>query len=607
MRRWLLGAILPLALIVGAAVFGAALLEGTVLYRTGRVLGPALVATLLLILSPTQRIGSITGIVVLGGTVLSGIWGWHSEWQRWAGKGYPAATVFSNLDVPLIMVASYAVLVPFWSRLPPVWLWGNPHSRKAETTAFGSARWMTLADAKRRFASGPLIIGAAYDAAKTTNPALQDGAPPLKFAGSGHLLTVGGSGSGKTRTIVRPNCLHWPGPLVVLDPKGDLGRDCGPAREQKLGHRILILNPHDPATDAINVLDWLDPDRESLLLDVESVISWIMDGRGTSGQNAVFEGRARALIGAAMVDMMCDTALPAREKTLRTLHARLRGEQLGITLSDMETRPDLFGWGLPRAVAREMNELRLAEETWQGVAVFVSECLAFLNAPTVANMLSGIGRTVVRTADLLRGDIDVFISVPARTLTTTPAIARLVLGGLLNVVYEQMHLPREQRREVLFLLDEMPRLGGMKILETARDLGRESGVRLWAVVQDLSQLKKAYGDPGWTSWLESTVVQTFIGINDYDTAKRLADMLGQRTVEMTSRASGRDRGGLVLSQQNVSVTTSKSGAYLITPDQILQMATDAAGAPSEQIVRVSQQPPLRCGVVRADRRSDLLT
>jgi hypothetical protein len=53
---------------------------------------------------------------------------------------------------------------------------------------------------------------------------------------------------------------------------------------------------------------------------------------------------------------------------------------------------------------------------------------------------------------------------------TTPGLGRVIIGALLNAIHQA---EGELAGRVLFLLDEVARLGRMKVLEAARDVGRK--------------------------------------------------------------------------------------------------------------------------------------
>jgi type IV secretion system protein VirD4 len=85
--------------------------------------------------------------------------------------------------------------------------------------------------------------------------------------------------------------------------------------------------------------------------------------------------------------------------------------------------------------------------------------------------------------DLVGGRLTVFVQVPLKTLQTTPALGRVIVGALLNVAYEA---DGRMQGRILFLLDEVARLGPMGVLEQARDAGRKYGITLLLLYQSLA-------------------------------------------------------------------------------------------------------------------------
>ncbi|HRE22330.1 MAG TPA: type IV secretory system conjugative DNA transfer family protein, partial [Rhabdaerophilum sp.] len=67
---------------------------------------------------------------------------------------------------------------------------------------------------------------------------------PLHFNGDGHLLTYGRAGSGKGATVILPNLATLQGrSLVVTDPKGENERASAWHRKNRLGSKVIFINP----------------------------------------------------------------------------------------------------------------------------------------------------------------------------------------------------------------------------------------------------------------------------------------------------------------------------------------------------------------------------
>ena len=75
-------------------------------------------------------------------------------------------------------------------------------------------------------------------------------------------------------------------------------------------------------------------------------------------------------------------------------------------------------------------------------------------------MVSGRG---LKTSDILRDDMVVFVQTPLRSLLATPAIGRVVMGALFNALF---HADGKQTgNRVLFEIDEAWILGRASLLE----------------------------------------------------------------------------------------------------------------------------------------------
>lgn len=126
--------------------------------------------------------------------------------------------------------------------------------RRPPTGAFGTARFGDAEPLKG--VSGP-IIG-------------RDGGTLLRYPGDGHLITFAPTGSGKGIGSVLPNCLTYPGSLVVTDPKGENAAVSARTRREELGQQVAWLDPWrvlgsvggPVGSDSFNPLDFIDPDGE---------------------------------------------------------------------------------------------------------------------------------------------------------------------------------------------------------------------------------------------------------------------------------------------------------------------------------------------------------
>ncbi len=594
----------PLLLWLAARHIGASLADQTPYWRTAQAAGPLLLALAAAGLWKSGVWSKRAAALFSAGAVLSGILGLMAERARWlpwlATPGTSLGTMIPHLDWPLLLVSAACLASPL---LLVTGLMG-----RATRTPFGQARWMRMREALKRFSSGSLVIGEAYEPAR--NPRLGGRAPLLRFDGSGHLLTVAGSGSGKTVSVAIPNALTWEHNLVVHDPKGEIHRATAQARRGR-GRRVVLLDPGDSRSDVLNVLSWLDPSRDAVVEDARAVASWLLPpasgGGEARGSTDFFRQSALNLLEMLVLHTVCDPDLPPERRTLRNVRTCLDGNMLEATIVRIQELGTDYAWGA--AFSRASQFARMAEDASAQLAGVVGEAdnaTSWLAVPSLAKLVSGSGGNVLRLGDLADSTVDVFICVSLKTLDSSPQVARVLLGALLNAVYEQGRRAHRPDRRTLFLIDEMPRLRKMELLETARDAGRGLGVTLWSIAQDIGQLKSAYGEAGVVSWMENSQVRQFFGVSDLGTAEMLSRTLGQQTIAYETSGSNRSHAGDGLA--GMSSGESRSGALtgkpLLSADEIMRMCTDEAGVPDEQIVLVRNQLPLRCGLAKFHRREE---
>ena len=231
----------------------------------------------------------------------------------------------------------------------------------------------------------------------------------------------------------------------------------------------------------------------------------------------------------------------------------------------------------------------MTPETFSGVYASAAKETHWLSYENYAALVSG---DTFSTDDLAAGTTDIFINLDLKTLENHPGLARVIIGALMNAIYNRNG---KIEGRTLFLLDEVARLGFMRILETARDAGRKYGITLVLLFQSIGQMREAYGGRDATSkWFESASWMSFAAINDPETADYISKRCGDTTVEV-SQVSTSARS----SESSRTRSKQLSRRPLILPHEVLQMRAD------EQIVFTAGNPPIRCGRAIWFRRKDM--
>ena len=278
--------------------------------------------------------------------------------------------------------------------------------------------------------------------------------------------------------------------------------------------------------------------------------------------------------------------MPPEQKTLRTLRQRL------VTPEDqMRELLERICQESHSPKARDIaGTLKGAvKETFSGIYQNADEDTAWLSTAAYAGLVSG---NAFRTRDLARGKLTVFVQIPLHVLQTTPALGRVAIGALLNAVYDADGALDGGR--VLFLLDEVARLGYMNIIEVARDAGRKYGITLMLLYQSLGQLVGQWGREGKQAWYDSSAWRLFATVQDPDTARELSAICGEYAVVSTSTGDtegSQSRGAMgASSSSGRSENRSEMKRALIKPEELMQ---DTRA--DEAFVVMRGSPPLRCG------------
>jgi type IV secretion system protein VirD4 len=469
--------------------------------------------------------------------------------------------------------------------------------QRAVSALHGDSDWLSIREAKRLLSKGGMIVGEA------DRPDLERGfggrAPLLRYdgeIGSGHMLVFAGSGGYKTTATVIPSALEWRSGMVCLDPAVEVLPRVYHARRE-LGHDVIALNPERHDSDGFNVLNWIDPSCDSALLDIQAVVAWLCGESPDERYDDYFRHATRDLLACLLADIVFSSEIPARQKTLALLRRRvaLPLPELRELLEAIHLKGDSYGFGFPAQLAGNLKDI--TEKQFSGFYGEAGNATSWLSVASLARLVCGDS---FRTEDLRSGCLDVFINVPLKTLSSTPQVVRVILGSLLNSIYEARGVCGGR---ILFLLDEVARLGYMSVLETARDAGRKYGVNLCLLYQSLGQLRGAFGEAGERAWFDSAYLKLFAAIQDLETAEMLSRACGEFTAlgdsftQGTGYASGRDYRSRSTHQ---SSNQQQVARRLIKPEEILQrLGSD------EQIVLIQNELPLRCGRAIYFRRPDM--
>jgi type IV secretion system protein VirD4 len=388
----------------------------------------------------------------------------------------------------------------------------------------------------------------------------------LRYNGDGHLLTVAPTRTGKGVGAVIPNLLHYPGSVVVTDPKGE-NYAVTARRRSELGTIVHALDPFRVVngTASFNPLDLIDVDGPDANDDAWMIADMLVVSDGRATDDAFWNEEARALLAGLILHVAVNA--PPELRTLSHMRSLLTlpPEQLQQTLTEM-LESDAVDGLVARSAARLLQK---ADRERSGVISSAQSHTHFLDSPRMEKVLS---RSSLALADLKRSRVSVYLVLPPDRMDTYRGWMRVMTACCLLAM---TRVPGPPRERVLFLLDEFANLGRMRPVQRAISLAAAYGASFWLLLQDLAQLKGTYPDQWQTFIANADVLQAF-GINDWETADYMSRMTGETTihVESENESRGVSRGRNSSRQHSAAQTIAEKGRRLLMPDEVRRLRSD---------------------------------
>ena len=398
----------------------------------------------------------------------------------------------------------------------------------------------------------------------------------LRYDGPAHLITLAPTRAGKGVGTVIPNLLATERSVLVIDPKGENARIAGEAR-RRIG-TVHVLDPFEVSghpSAAYNPLDRLTPDSLDLGEDAASLTeALVMDPPGQVTE-AHWNEEAKAILGGLIMFCVCHEDRDRRTLATVREYLTLPPEKLRALLELMQDSDEAGG-----LIARAANRfLGKADREAASVLSNAQRHTHFLDSPRIAKCLA---HSDFAFSDLRHRITSVFLVLPPNRMDAYSRWLRLLVSQALQDIARDAERPQsasEGRSErltapTLFLLDEFAALGRLEAVERAMGLMAGYGLQLWPILQDMSQLKDLYGERAGT-FIANAGVQQVFGVNDFETAKWLSQMIGQETAGFQTDSFKPGDGP--------SFSNNLTGRDLLTPDEIMQLP------PDRQLLRVQGQ------------------
>jgi type IV secretion system protein VirD4 len=356
----------------------------------------------------------------------------------------------------------------------------------------------------------------------------------FNYTGDGHLILIGPNGSGKTRNELVPNLFDLPNwSTLVVDPKGELAVWTAKHRKDA-GSEIVIFDPFGVIerrypglvkelpylkSRGFNAIAMLDPDSDDFADDAKLISEALIK---VDERDAHWGESAQALVTGLVMALRMTTKDDGSPNSLAEVRQVLgmAPEALGAYISglvrDTASEPAIT------AKLNRFTEINPANKELFSILSTAVTQTNWLDSKPIRSALSG---GAFDFSAMKRRPVTVYLILPPRYLVTHSAWLRIMITAVLTPLIRST--TQDQDVPVLLMLDEFAALGRLEVIERTMPLMRGYGIKLWMILQDISQLKNSY-KMLWESFIANAgIIQSFAP-NDMTTREYLANLSGNR-------------------------------------------------------------------------------
>lgn len=419
----------------------------------------------------------------------------------------------------------------------------------------GSAKWGNSAAVNKKY------IHKDRDFNKLLTQHVCIGLDGRKHRRNLNVLTVGGSGSGKTRFYAKPNVMQANTSFVVLDPKGEILRDTGNLLREK-GYEIKVIDLINMENShCYNPFVYLNNDN-----DVQKLVTNLFKNTTPKGSqtNDPFWDQAAMMLLLALVFYLKYEA-PEDEQNFPMVMEMIRAAEVREDNDDFQSPLDEI---FDRLESRDPNHIALkyyrnyhsgSAKTLKSIQITLVSRLEKFNLSSLAG--------ITQTDELELWNIGEKKTAVFGVIPDNDSSFNFIIGMLYTQLFQQLYYQADHVHggrlpvHVHFVMDEFANVALPdefdKLLSTMRS--REISVSI--IIQNLAQLKALF-EKQWQSIVGNCDEFLYLGGNEQSTHEYVSKLLGKETIDTNTYGQSKGRNG------SYSVNYQLTGRELLTPDEV---------------------------------------
>lgn len=392
--------------------------------------------------------------------------------------------------------------------------------------------------------------------------------------GIAHELIIGGSGSGKSSCLILPTLLcNRDQTVVAIDIKGELSAKSVKYSEAALDGHICILNPSDRNMYGYDPLYELNAVKEPTKQQIIS--TWQQ-------------------IAVCLVNKSPDEKDPYWSDSARNLCMGLSiyYYKQGCT-EFLDVIDRILGAPITEQVKEVLDKAKPTSTEYRYIVQFgdLTDDKGKVTLGTIYSNLANKLTLFVNDSDLrywlktnprrctpytvFKERKSVYLVLKEEKLDVYAGLLKLIIDQLLKEAERQPDVSGGEGKNVLFIIDELPRLlqsGKIMSLLSGTKTLRSKGVILCMVTQSYSALQQAYSKPEVDDLINNAEYVVCLSAKDMSTAKMISAWCGKYLERAVSRQDGKSKSKStsytdkdILSEADLLKLQESGEAILISP------------------------------------------
>ena len=378
-------------------------------------------------------------------------------------------------------------------------------------------------------------------------------------------IIVGGSGSGKTRFLAKPNLMLANASFIVTDPKGEMLRAVGNLFLEE-GYVLRVFDLIDPSkSDCYNPFCYIRKDA-----DVFKLIDNFIKNTTPKGAKAndPFWGKSETALDAALMLYLLHEA-PPEDQNMETILYMIENGGAKEEDDDYQSPLDLLFEALeeeqPDHIAVRQYHIfkQAAGKTAKSILVSAAVRLASFTLPEIQRITASDDMELGKLGEQKQA---IFCIIP----DSNDASLNFLVGMLYTQAFQELYYQADKVHQgalpvpVRLMFDEFANVALPDGYARLQATMRSRNIMSTIILQNISQLKALFKDD-WEGIIGNADSFVYLGGNEQSTHKYISELLGKETIDTRTSSQSKGRNG------SFSQNFQQTGRELMTPDEVRRL------------------------------------